>query len=98
MGRERARERAAVERLEHRRLDLVEAVLVEPPADRADDLAPQDEEIARLLVGDQVELPLAVAGLGVLEAVELLGRGAQRLREQGPVVYAETQLAPPGRH
>ena len=40
------------------------------------------EELARLLVGDQVELAAAVAGLGVLEPVELVGRRPQALGEQ----------------
>ena len=66
-----ARERAAVERLQHRRLDLDEPVVVEVAADRGHDLRPRDEELARLLVGHQVELAPAIAGLDVRA-----GRGA----------------------
>ena len=51
-----------------------------------DHAAAQDEELANLLVCDQVEVTVAVAGLHVLEAVELVGRGAQRLcKEVQPV-------------
>jgi hypothetical protein len=91
--RERARERAAVDRLEHRRLDLDEAALVEPPAHRGDHLGAHDEQLARLLVGDEVELAVAVAQLDVLEPVALLGRRAQRLREHAEVLEAQRQLA-----
>ena len=93
VGRERPRQRAAVERLEDRRLDLEEAALVEPAADGATTLRAQDEQLARLLVGDQVELAVAVAGLDVLEPVELLGRRAQRLGEQRPAGGPQGQLA-----
>ena len=41
------RERAAVARLQHRRLDLDEPFLVEVAADGRDDLRPQEEELAR---------------------------------------------------
>ena len=41
-----------------------------------------DEQLARLLVGDQVELAAAKARLDVGQAVVLLRRRAQRLREQ----------------
>ena len=93
---ERARERAAVERLEHRRLDLDEALVVEEAADRGDDLRARDEDVARLLVGHQVELAVAQARLGVREPVVLLGRRSQRLREQRPVVDRDAQLAAAG--
>ena len=91
--RERARERAAVERLQDRRLDLDEAVVVEVAAHGGDDLGARDEQLARLLVGHEVELPAAVARLDVLQAVVLLGRRAQRLREHGEVVDPQRDLA-----
>ncbi len=57
VGGERPRQRAAVERLEHRRLDLEEALRRRgsgaPPRSTR---ARVDEQLARLLVGDQVEL------------------------------------------
>ena len=91
--RERARQRAAVERLQDRRLDLDEAGVVELAADRGDDLRARDEQLARLLVGHQVELAAAVARLDVLQAVVLLGRRAQRLREHGEALDPQRHLA-----
>ena len=70
---ERPRQGAAVERLQHRRLDLDEAALVQEPADGGDDAGALDEDLARVVVDDEVEVALAVAGLDVGEAVELLG-------------------------
>ena len=55
-----------------------------------------DEQLARLLVGDQVELALAVALLDVGEPVVLVGRRAQRLGEQGPRVDPQRQLPAAG--
>ena len=69
VGDERPRRGAAVERLEDRRLDLDEAVVVERAPQRRDDLRPRQEERARLLVADQVELAPAEARLDVAEAV-----------------------------
>ena len=88
---------AAVERLQDRRLDLDEAALVEPAAHLADRPARGREEAAALLVGDQVELAVAVAGLDVLEAVELVGRRPQALGEQRQRSIAQRELAAPGR-
>ena len=51
---------------------------------------------ARLLVGDQVELAVAEARLHVGQPVVLLGRRAQRLGEQLPVVELQRQLAAAG--
>ena len=94
VGDERPRQRAAVERLQHRRLDLEEAALVEEArGPRATSRRAQDEQLARLLVGEQVELAVAVARLDVGEAVVLVGRRAQRLRQQRPAVDAQRQLA-----
>ena len=89
-------ERAPVERLEHGRLHLHEAARVEPAAHRGDRPGPGEEELAGLLVRHQVELAAAVAGLDVLEAVELLRRRAQGLREQLPGLGPDRELAAPG--
>ena len=89
VGRERAGQRAAVQRLEDRGLHLQEPALVQEAADRRDHPRTHDEQLAGLVVGDQVELAVAVARLHVLEPVELLGRRPQRLGQQGPVLDAE---------
>src|SRR3954447_13021803 len=93
MGGEWPGEGAAVERLQDRRLDLDEAAFVEPAAHLADGAGALGEEIAALLVGDQVELTLAVARLDILEAVELVGRRSQALCQQSPVVNRQRELA-----
>ncbi len=93
---ERPRERAAVERLQDRGLDLDEAVLVERPAHGGDDLRAGDEQLAGLRVADQVELPAAEALLDVLEPGVLLGRRAQGLREHVVAVDPQRELPAPG--
>src|SRR5581483_10823948 len=82
VGYERARVRTTVDRLQHRRLDLEKAARVEEPPDRRHHLRAHDERPPRVLVRDQVEVPLTVALLGVGEAVPLLGQRPQRLGEQ----------------
>jgi hypothetical protein len=73
---------AARDRVQHRRLDLQEAVLDHEVADRADRLAARHEARARVLVGDQVDVALAVLLLLVGHAVELVGQRAQALGQQ----------------
>ena len=89
------RQRAAVDRLEHGGLDLDEAALVEPAAGLRDDPRPGHEALADLRVRDQVPLAVAIASIDVLEAVELVGRRAQALREQHPARDAQGELAGP---
>ena len=67
VGGEGLGQRAAIERLEHRGLDLEEAVIVEPAAGLGDGARPDPEDLASLLVGDQIELAAAITGLGVLQ-------------------------------
>jgi hypothetical protein len=98
VGLERARQRAAVDRLQHRRLDLEEAVAVEVAAHGGDDPRAVDEHLAALGVGDQVQLALAVARLDVGQAVVLVGGRAQRLRQHSDTVDQERELAAAGAH
>ena len=51
------------------------------------------EQLARLAVGEQVELAVAEARLDVGEPVELVGRRAQALGQHGEVLDAQRQLA-----
>ena len=64
----------------------------EPLADREDDLVARDEQLARVLVGEQVELAVAVAGARVAEPVVLVRRRAQRLGQQRALLHGERQL------
>ena len=95
VSRERARQRAAVQRLQDRGLDLDEAVLVERPADLGDRRRPQLEALEHLRVGDQVELAVAEAELDVGEARVLVGERAQRLRQRVPGLQPQAELAAP---
>ncbi len=101
---ERVRERAAVARLEDGRLDLDEPLAVEVATDRRDDLRAQEEEVARLLVHEQVEVALAVARLRVGQAVErvreraaIAARAPSARRRRGTALPAETSPAGPRR-
>ena len=73
---------AARDRVQHRRLDLQEAVLHHVGADRGHRLGARHEALARLAVGDQVGIALAVLLLLVGHAVELVRQRAQRLGQQ----------------
>ncbi len=54
---------------------------IHPSTQRGHDLGAALEDLARLLVRLQVQVALAVAGLLVAQAVELLRRRSQRLRD-----------------
>jgi hypothetical protein len=95
---ERPGQGAAVQRLEDRRLDLDEAAVVQEPAHRGDDLGALDEDRARVVVGGEVQIPLAVPRLDAGEAVVLLRHAAQRLAEELPRRDAETELTAAGAH
>ena len=95
MRRERARHGAAVERLQDGRLDLDEALVVQEATDGGDHPGARDEPLARLRVGHEVQLAVAVARLDVGEAVVLVGRRAQGLGQQLKGVDAQRQLAAP---
>ena len=94
VGDERLREGAAVARLQHRRLDLDEAVGVEVAPDRRDDAAAGEEVGPRLLVHQQVEVALAVALLDVGEPVEGVRQRRAVLRQQLELDHLERGLAP----
>ena len=95
-GDERAREGAAVERLEHRSLDLEVAALVEPPAQGRDQARAAAEDLAHLEVHEQIGVALAEAGLGIAQAVPLLGQRPQRLGEHREALDPHRDLAGPG--
>ena len=86
-------EAAAGDVLQDRRLDLGEPAGVQGPAQRRQDLRPRAHDLSALEVRRQVQVALAVAGLGVAQAVPLLGHRAQRLREQDHAVGLDADLA-----
>ena len=68
------------------------AALVEEPADRAHDRRALLEDVARLRVHGEVEVPLPVAALDVLQPVPLLRQGLQALGEEGELGRLDGQL------
>ncbi len=81
---ERARRGAAGLRLQNRRLDLHEAFAVQELADRADDQAARAEKVADVLIGDQIQMALAVADFNVGKAVPFFRQRQERLGQQSP--------------
>ena len=92
---ERPGERAAVARLEHRRLHLDEAPLVEDAPDRRNRAGTEQSVLARLLVHQQVEVALAVAQLDVREAVERVGERRRDARQHLERVHHQRGLPAP---
>src|SRR5581483_8508209 len=87
---------SAVQWLEDRRFHFHEAALVEPAAHSADDAGSGLEDPPHLVVGDEVQVALAVALLGIDQTVPLLRQGAQRLSQWLEVVDAGRDLAAAG--
>ena len=83
LGDEGPRRCAAGDGLHHGRLDLHVAARVEEVAKLPDDLAAQEHDALHVVVGHEVEVALAVAGLGVGQAVPLVRRRAQGFGEDG---------------
>ena len=81
------------ERLKRGRFDFDEVAFVQPLADRRDDLRARHEQLARLVIGDQIKLAIAIAGAGVSESVVLVRWRTQRLGEQGALAHGERQLS-----
>src|SRR5207249_2008157 len=84
------------ERLQRRRFDLDEAARVEEAPDGGDDPGARDEDLAHLLVGDEVGVALSVVRLDVLQTVPLLRRRVERLAEHGEGADAQGELAAAG--
>jgi hypothetical protein len=96
VGDERLGERAAGDGVQDGGLDLDVAPLDELGAQRLEDLRADAEDGPRLGVDGQVDVALAVAGLGVLEAVPLVGQGLEGLADQRDLARLDAELAPAG--
>ena len=79
---ERPRQRAAGDRLHHRRLDFEVAARVQERADRGEHAAAHLEHPPRLGIDDQIEIALAVADLDVLQPVPLLRQRHEALGQE----------------
>jgi len=90
---ERLGRRTAGDGVHHGRLDLDEVAAVEEAANVADDLVACDEDVARLVVHDQVEVALAVALLLVTQTVVLRGDGVQAWRQKDNLPGEDGELS-----
>ena len=82
--------------LQHRRLDLEEALLGHQAPHLGHRARPDLEDPARGLVHDQVHVTLPVAHLVVGQPVELVGKRTQRLGQQAQLLATDRQLAAVG--
>ena len=98
MGDERSRERTALNRLQHRTLDLEVVVGLQVVTDRAQHLEADVEDVPRLLVDHEVDVALTRAQLDVVERLVLVGRRTQRLAQQRERLHADGDLAAPRPH
>ena len=90
---ERACRRAAGDGVQHRRLDLDIAHVVQIIPQMLDELRADDEVALDLGVDDQVDITLTIARLLVGQAVELLGQRQQGFAEQRDLLCADAHLA-----
>ncbi len=79
--------------MQHRGLDLDVTPFGEERPDRGDRAETNREHAARFVIGDEIDIPLAKARVGVGEAVPLLGQRPQRLGEQRERLHVHRQLA-----
>ena len=88
-------QRAAQDRVHHRRLDLDEVARVEEVAHAAHDASPLAKGPRHRLVDDEIDVALAVAGLDVGQPMPLLGQRAHRLGQQAQRPREQRRLACP---
>jgi hypothetical protein len=95
MRHERARGRAARDRMHHRRLDFHETprLGLEPLAHEADHARTKLEHAPRFRRHDEIDVALAIALLDVGEAVPLVGQRTQRFRDEAHRVGLDRKLA-----
>ena len=97
-GQEGAGQGPARLRLQDRGLDLDEVLVGQQGSHRGDGLEPHVEDGAAVGVGQEVDLPLAVPGVGGGQPVPLVGQGTQGLGQQVEFGDVDGQLPPPARH
>ena len=89
---ERARRRAARDGVETRGLDLHKAAAIHKLTDLAHDCRALFKGVAHLGVDDQVNIALAVAHIGVLEAMPLFGQRREVFGEQRQLMHRNRDL------
>ena len=78
---------------QHGGLDLHEVAVREEAADACDDLRAFHEDFAGGVTHDEVDVALAIAHVGVLEAVEFLRQGGQGLGQESELLGVDGDLA-----
>ena len=74
---------AAGVRHQHRRLHLHKALLIQMAPNGADNAGTLDKGIPHLRIDDQIQIPLPIPGVGVLQPVIFLRQGQQGFAQQG---------------
>src|SRR6185437_3186991 len=93
MSDERARGRSSGDRLHHGCFDFDVTASVKKTADRLDNLAALDEDLAHVLVHDQVHITLAITQLHVLQTVPFLWQWQEIFAEEGDLFHMDGQLS-----
>ena len=90
---ERARRRASINRLHHRRFDFYKSMRFQLPAQRRDDLRARLKNLLRFGIRDQVEIALAIAQLDIFQTVEFFGQREQDFREECQLLGVNAQFS-----
>ena len=98
VGDERTGERSAGDRVQHRCLDLDEALTAQDRSHRRDDLTALRKRIARLVGDPHVDIALPIARVGVGDAVPLVGKRPLGRGEHIPGVDSDAEFAAAGHH
>jgi hypothetical protein len=93
---ERARRGTAGDRMEDRRLHLDKALRPQSLPHALDHIAAQHEQLATAIVGPQVDLALAVAGLHIGHPAPLVAERAAGVGQEHPLGHLDRELAPLG--
>ena len=93
MRNERLSRSAALNGLQNRRFNFHIAVRLHVTAERGKDGGALAEGVAHVFVHDEVDIALAVTGLFIGEAVELLGQRTHSLRKQRKGARSDGELA-----
>ena len=95
---ERLSRSAALDGLQDGGLDLHVAVGLHKATEGGENLRTLTERLANVVVGDQVNIALAIAGLLIGKTVELLGQRTNGLGKQGRALRGNGKLAALGAH
>ena len=98
VGNERLGRGTTLDGLQDGRLDLHVAVGLHKAAEGGENLRALTEGLANVVVGDQVDIALAIAGLLVGKTVELLRQRTNGLGKQGRTLWGNGKLAALGAH